>query len=35
MGGERVALLSLLGFALVIFSYTFVNLYFPSGHAFQ
>ena len=34
-GGERVALLSLLGFALVLFSYTFVNLYFPSGHAFR
>lgn len=33
--GERVALLSILGFALVLFSYTFVNLYFPSGHAFR
>ncbi len=33
--GERVALLSILGFALIIFSYTFVNLYFSSEHVFR
>ncbi|HJW15416.1 MAG TPA: cytochrome c biogenesis protein CcsA [Thermoanaerobaculia bacterium] len=33
--GERVALLSILGFALIIFSYTFVNLYFSAEHVFR
>jgi ABC-type uncharacterized transport system permease subunit len=33
--GERVALLSILGFALIIFSYTFVNHYFSSEHVFR
>jgi ABC-type uncharacterized transport system permease subunit len=33
--GERVALLSILGFALILFSYTFVNLYFSAEHAFR
>ena len=32
---ERVALLSILGFALILFSYTFVNFYFASEHAFK
>jgi ABC-type uncharacterized transport system permease subunit len=32
--GERVALLSMLGFALILFSYTFVNLY-SSEHVFR
>jgi hypothetical protein len=30
-----VALLSILGFALILFSYTFVNFYFASEHAFK
>src|SRR6478672_3715076 len=34
-GGERVALLSILGFALILFSYTFVNLYLSTQHAFR
>jgi ABC-type uncharacterized transport system permease subunit len=33
--GERVAILSILGFALILFSYTFVNLYFSTEHAFR
>jgi ABC-type uncharacterized transport system permease subunit len=33
--GERVAFLSMLGFALIIFSYTFVNLYLSSEHVFR
>jgi ABC-type uncharacterized transport system permease subunit len=33
--GERVALLSILGFGLILFSYTVVNLYFPAQHAFR
>lgn len=33
--GERVAILSIVGFALIIFSYTFVNLYFSAEHAFR
>jgi ABC-type uncharacterized transport system permease subunit len=33
--GERVALLSILGFAVILFSYTFVNLYFSSEHVFR
>lgn len=33
--GERVALLSILGFALIVFSYTFVNLYLSTQHAFR
>ena len=33
--GERVALLSILGFALILFSYTFVNFYFSSEHVFR
>jgi ABC-type uncharacterized transport system permease subunit len=33
--GERVALLSMLGFALILFSYTFVNLYLSSEHVFR
>ena len=33
--GERVAFLSMLGFALIIFSYTFVNLYLSSEHTFR
>jgi ABC-type transport system involved in cytochrome c biogenesis permease subunit len=33
--GRRVALLSILGFGLVLFSYTFVNLYFSTEHAFR
>ena len=35
MGGERVALLSILGFAMIIFSYTFVNLYLSTQHVFR
>ncbi len=30
--GQRVALLSIVGFGLVIFSYTVVNLYFSRAH---
>jgi len=33
--GQRVAVLSLVGFGLVIFSYTFVNLYFSHAHTFR
>lgn len=33
--GRRVALLSMLGFALMIFSYTFVNLYTSTEHVFR
>src|SRR6266545_426572 len=33
--GERVALLSILGFTLIIFSYTFVNLYLSTQHVFR
>jgi len=33
--GQRVALLSILGFGLVLFSYTFVNLYLSEAHAFR
>jgi ABC-type uncharacterized transport system permease subunit len=33
--GERVAILSILGFALILFSYTFVNLYFSTEHTFR
>ena len=34
-GGERVALLSILGFAMILFSYTFVNLYLSTQHVFR
>lgn len=33
--GTRVALLSIVGFILVLFSYTFVNLYFSQAHVFR
>lgn len=33
--GPRVALLSILGFVLVLFSYTFVNLYLSESHVFR
>ena len=33
--GPRVALLSIVGFVLVLFSYTFVNLYISQSHAFR
>ena len=33
--GPRVALLSIVGFALVLFSYTFVNLYLSQEHVFR
>lgn len=33
--GPRVALLSIVGFALVLFSYTFVNLYLSESHVFR
>jgi ABC-type uncharacterized transport system permease subunit len=33
--GQRVALLSIVGFGLVIFSYTFVNLYLSRAHTFR
>lgn len=33
--GPRVALLSIIGFVLVLFSYTFVNLYISQSHAFR
>ncbi|HZI67908.1 MAG TPA: cytochrome c biogenesis protein CcsA [Thermoanaerobaculia bacterium] len=33
--GPRVALLSIVGFALVLFSYTFVNLYLSQSHVFR
>ncbi|HEY3203845.1 MAG TPA: cytochrome c biogenesis protein CcsA [Thermoanaerobaculia bacterium] len=33
--GPRVALLSILGFGVVLFSYTVVNLYFSQAHSFR
>jgi ABC-type transport system involved in cytochrome c biogenesis permease subunit len=33
--GQRVAVLSIVGFGLVIFSYTFVNLYLSQAHTFR
>ncbi|HMF09046.1 MAG TPA: cytochrome c biogenesis protein CcsA, partial [Thermoanaerobaculia bacterium] len=33
--GRRVAILSILGFGVVLFSYTVVNLYFPTAHHFR
>jgi ABC-type transport system involved in cytochrome c biogenesis permease subunit len=33
--GPRVALLSIVGFILVLFSYTFVNLYLSQSHVFR
>jgi ABC-type uncharacterized transport system permease subunit len=33
--GQRVALLSIVGFGLVIFSYTFVNLFLSRAHTFR
>jgi ABC-type transport system involved in cytochrome c biogenesis permease subunit len=33
--GPRVALLSIVGFVLVLFSYTFVNLYLSQEHVFR
>jgi ABC-type uncharacterized transport system permease subunit len=33
--GQRVALLSIIGFGVVIFSYTFVNLYLSQAHSFR
>ena len=33
--GRRVALLSMLGFGVMIFSYTFVNLYTSTEHVFR
>lgn len=33
--GPRVALLSIVGFVLVLFSYTFVNLYLSQSHVFR
>jgi ABC-type uncharacterized transport system permease subunit len=33
--GPRVALLSILGFGVVLFSYTIVNLYFSRAHSFR
>ena len=33
--GPRVALLSIVGFVLVLFSYTVVNLYFSQAHVFR
>ena len=33
--GQRVALLSIVGFGLVLFSYTVVNLYFSRAHTFR
>lgn len=33
--GQRVAFLSIVGFGLVIFSYTFVNLYLSRAHTFR
>jgi ABC-type transport system involved in cytochrome c biogenesis permease subunit len=33
--GRRVALLSIAGFCVVLFSYTIVNLYFSGAHQFQ
>ena len=33
--GPRVALLSILGFSVVMFSYSIVNLYFSRTHSFR
>jgi ABC-type transport system involved in cytochrome c biogenesis permease subunit len=33
--GPRVAVLSILGFGVVLFSYTIVNLYFSRVHSFR
>jgi ABC-type transport system involved in cytochrome c biogenesis permease subunit len=33
--GQRVAILSIVGFGLVLFSYTFVNLYLSRAHTFR
>ncbi len=33
--GQRVALLSIVGFGIVIFSYTFVNIYLSRAHTFR
>ena len=33
--GPRVAMLSILGFGLVLFSYTVVNIYFSQAHRFR
>jgi ABC-type transport system involved in cytochrome c biogenesis permease subunit len=33
--GQRVAFLSIVGFGVVLFSYTFVNLYFSQAHSFR
>jgi ABC-type transport system involved in cytochrome c biogenesis permease subunit len=33
--GPRVALLSIVGFILVLFSYTIVNLYLSQSHVFR
>ena len=33
--GPRVAVLSILGFGVVLFSYTIVNLYFSRAHSFR
>ena len=33
--GPRVAVLSILGFGVVLFSYTIVNLYFSRTHSFR
>jgi len=33
--GRRVAILSILGFGVVLFSYTVVNLYFSTEHHFR
>lgn len=33
--GQRVALLSIVGFGVILFSYTFVNLYFSEAHSFR
>jgi len=33
--GPRVALLSIVGFVLVLFSYTFVNLFLSQEHVFR
>lgn len=34
-GGKKIALLSVTGFMLVLFSYTIVNLFLSQGHAFR
>ncbi len=33
--GPRVAILSILGFGVVLFSYTVVNMYFSRSHSFR